>query len=114
MARISLQFKNVASLMLAAASSISSAVSVRKFFEHGEWGIPAGCLAMSLGLQLGLIFVESKEEEELSLLRKQRLDSIRHAMEEREKITLRIQKEIESGTVESAEQWRGFREKMDD
>jgi hypothetical protein len=113
MARVSLQVKNIASLALTAAASIASAVTVRRFFEHGKWAVPAGCLAFFLGCQLTLLFVESKEEEELSLLRQFRLDRIRHAAEERARITLRIQREIDHGTVEVAEQWRRFREKDD-
>jgi hypothetical protein len=113
MARVSLQVKNIASLVLAAAASLSSAIAVRKFFEHGQWGAPAGCLALFLALQLCLIFIESKEEEELSLLRQHRLDRSRHAAEERARITLRIQREIDHGTVEVAEQWRRFRERDD-
>jgi len=114
MARVSLQVKNIASLVLAAAASVASAVTVRRFFERGNWFVPAACLAVFLALQLCLIFVESKEEEELSLLRTRRMDRSRHAAEELARITLRIQSEIDHGTVELAEQWRRFREKIDD
>jgi uncharacterized membrane protein YcjF (UPF0283 family) len=114
MARVSLQVKNIASLVLAAAASIASAVTVRRFFERGNWVIPAACLAISLGCQLLLLFVESKEEEELSLLRMRRMNRSRHAAEELARITLRIQNEIDHGTVELAEQWHRFREKIDD
>ena len=113
MPRITLQIKNVATLLLSATASISAAISVRKFFEHGLWFIPATCLTLALACQIALLFVESKEEEELSLLRKQRLDRTRHAIAERDKITQRIQHEIEFGTAASAAKWKKYREESE-
>lgn len=114
MARISLQIKNVGSLLLAAGASISSAVSVRRFFEHGNWTVPAGFLVVFLGCQLALLFVESKEEEELSLLRTQRLDRSRHAIAENERLSQQIQQCIESGDLEAALKWQKTRRKLNE
>jgi len=115
MARLSLQVKNIASLVLAAGASIAFGFASRRFDSPGKpWLASASAGALLLLCQLCLIFVESKEEEELSLLRAHRLDRSRHAAEERARTSLRIQREIDHGTVELAEQWRRFREKIDD
>ena len=115
MARLSLQVKNVASLLLAATASVAFGFASRRFDSPGRpWLLSAVLGILCLAAQLALIFVESKEEEELSLLRKHRLDRSRHAAQEEARITLRIQREIDHGTVEQAEQWRRFREKSDE
>jgi len=72
MPRITLQIKNVASLVLASAASVSWGIAARRFFDIPQkpWLIAALCGTAFLGGQLFLIFVESKEEEELSLIRR--------------------------------------------
>jgi len=61
-----------------------------------------------------VIFIESKEEEELSLLRTQRLARSRHAIEENEMISLEIRKNIELGDHEAARHWDNFRRQKND
>jgi len=114
MARVSLQVKNIASLVLAAAASVASAVTVRRFFERGNWFVPAACLAVFLALQLCLIFVESKEEEELSLLRQYRMDRSRHLIEENKMISIQIRRSIKAGDHEIARKWDEFRRQRND
>jgi len=111
MARVSLQVKNVASILLAAAASASSGITVKMYLDHKSWSVPAVCLAVALSCQLGLIFVESKEEEELSLLRRERLAVIRRSFEENEEISARIRQEIRSGSPKAAADWEEFRRK---
>ena len=117
MARLSLQVRNIASLFLALGTSVASGVAAKRFFDapRRPWGWLAVGAALFFLCQIGLLlFVESKEEEELSLFRTERLDQMRHTIEEREKITQRIQREIESGDVESAAKWHKFRKELND
>jgi hypothetical protein len=113
MARVSLQIKNVASVLLAAAASASSGITVKMYLDHKSWAVPAVCLAGALSCQLGLIFVESKEEEELSLIRQQRMAALRAGIAENEALTNRIRREIESGDPEVAAKWIKFRRDKD-
>ena len=114
MARVSLQIKNVASILLAAAASASSGITVKMFLDHKRWVAPAICLAVALSCQLGLLFVESKEEEELSLLRKRRLDRDRHAIAENERLSQQIQQCIESGDLKAALKWQKTRRDLNE
>jgi hypothetical protein len=109
MARVSLQIKNVASILLAAVASAASGVTVKMYLDRKSWAIPAVCLAGALSCQLGLIFVESKEEEELSLIRKQRLEAVKAEIAEDRALTARIQHEIKVGDPEAAARWVQFR-----
>ncbi len=110
MAKVTLQVKSIASLIIATAASISWGIAGRRFDGHTQsWPTPAVIGTMALLLQAGLIFVESKEEEELSLTRKGRLASEQQSIAENEKLSTRIQSEIESGNPESAEKWVAFR-----
>jgi cyanate permease len=113
-APVSLQVKNIFALLLTASASIASAVTVRRFAEHGTWKVPAASLVFFLICQILLIFIPSKEEEDSALFRKERLDRTRHMIQEREAITLRIQKEIESGRIQSAMRWHEFRKTLHD
>ncbi|WP_263373286.1 hypothetical protein [Granulicella aggregans] len=113
MARVSLQIKNVTSILLAAAASASSGITVKMYLDHKSWAFPAVCLAVALSCQLGLIFVESKEEEELSLTRKQRLEAVKAEIAEDRALTVRIQHEIEVGDPEAAARWIRFRKDKD-
>ena len=112
MARISLQIKNVASLVLASGASVAWGVFARRFFDTPPK--PSAPFAIAgtvlLLLQLGLIFVESKEEEELSLIRRQRMTLTQQSIDESEKLSERIQKEIESGDPESVRKWKALKE----
>lgn len=111
MARVSLQIKNGASLVLAAGASTFWGVFAKRFFDTPAK--PAGAFAavgaLLLACQFALIFVESKEEEELSLFREERMTALRHFIQESEKLSDQIQKEIKSGNLESAERWTAFR-----
>ena len=80
MAKPSLQVKNIASLLLAAGASIASGLASRRFFDPHptEWIVPTMVFVLCLGSQLALVFVESKEEGELSLNRKRRMEAERH------------------------------------
>ncbi len=78
----------------------------------GYWWIPAAGLVLAIACQVALIFVESKEEEELSLLRTQRLERSRHIIEEGRTLSLAIQKEIEAGNYGAAEKWIEVRRKL--
>ena len=75
MAKPSLQVKNISSLLLATGASIASGLASRRFFDPhpAGWRTPAVVFVLCLGSQLALVFVESKEEEELSLDRKRRM-----------------------------------------
>ncbi len=57
---------------------MSSALASRRFFvdRPADWQLPAIAFAACLAGQLALLFVESKEEQELSLQRKRRLQEI--------------------------------------
>ena len=117
MARLALQVKNVASLCLSLGTSIATGMAAKRFFDSPRraWGWLAVAGAGFFLCQVALVlFLESKEEEELSLLRQQRLGRTRHAIEDRAKITLRIQQEFESGIPESAANWLALRERIDD
>lgn len=110
MARPALQFKNVASLVLALATSVFAGIASRRFDSQGKsWLLPAGLGAFTFLCQLGLIFVESKEEEELSLTRKGRMASERQFLDENEQLSKLIQSEIQAGNLESAEKWAAYR-----
>lgn len=112
MARLSLQIKNVASLLLAAAASVAWSIASRRLFDTPTrpWIPFALAGALFLTCQLGLIFVESKEEEELSLSRRQRMARIQQASLEQEKLSERTQHEIDVGSVAVAAEWSAYRE----
>ena len=111
MVRVSLQIKNVAYVVLSVGASISWSVWSRRFFDSPPK--PAGpFFAVGLVLltfQIALIFVESKEEEELSLIREQRMAPLRHYIVESEKVSDQIQRDIKAGNLESAKEWTAFR-----
>jgi hypothetical protein len=111
-ARITLQIKNVASILLAAVASASSGITVKKYFDHANWYIPAVCLAVALCSQLALIFVESKEEEELSLIRKQRIKGIEQATVIEAAIAEQMEKEIKAGNHERVTAWLAIKENL--
>ena len=113
MARPSLQIKNVASLLLATGASVFWGVAAKRFFDLPPKPAAgfAGVGLVLLLCQLGLIFIESKEEEELSLIRKQRLARGQQSIDEDEKLSLRIQSEMASGTIVEAKKWIALREK---
>jgi hypothetical protein len=91
MARVTLQVMNVASLILAAGASVALSFASRRFDNPAKRWIPSAAIGCFFLLcQLGLIFIESKEEEELSLVRTQRLPRTRQAILVREKATERI------------------------
>jgi len=109
--------KNVTSMVLATTASIAWGFASRRFDSPGKQWAPAAVIGIVLlSAQLGLLFVESKEEEELSSLRKQRdaeLERVRAEQQrlddERKKISNRIQTEIDSGNMKLAEEWTEFR-----
>ncbi len=110
MAKISLQIKGVASIVITTAASVSWGIAGRRFDSQTKsWGVPAGLGVMFLAIQIGLLFIESKEEEELSLIRTRRLAVERHAIVEREKLSQRIQHEIDFGNPELVEKWDAIR-----
>ncbi len=111
MARLSLQVKNVASLLLATGASIAWGVAAKRFFDSpGKPWIAFGIAgAVLLGCQLSLIFVESKEEEELSLFRRERMAGVEQTINESRKLSERIQLEIEGGNLESLQKWEAHR-----
>ena len=114
MARLSLQVKNVASLVLAAGASVAFGFASRRFDSPGKpWLALATAGLACLLCQLGLIFVESKEEEELSLLRSRRMAALQHEIDEAQKLTNRIQKEIDSGTIVEVAKWTAYRRRRD-
>jgi hypothetical protein len=113
MAKLSLQIKNVATLVLSLGTSVFTGVAAKRFFDTPAkpWGwLAAIGLLFLVSQAILLLAIESKEEEELSLLRTDRLNRIRHTTAERERFTLRIQQEIERGTPESLREWQQLRE----
>jgi hypothetical protein len=112
-ARITLQIKNVASLLLATVASASSGIAVKRYFENtNNWYVPALCLALALGAQLALVFVESKEEEELSLIRKQRIEVIKNDTLVAAAVAAQMEKEIKAGNHEGVTAWLAIKEKL--
>ena len=111
MARLSLQVKNIASLILATGASISWGVAAKRLFDTPSkpWAGFASAGVTLLACQLGLIFVESKEEEELSLVRRERLETLEQSIEEKNKLSEQIQRQIEAGDLDSAERWEAYR-----
>lgn len=114
MTRISLQIKSIASILVTATAGVSSGICVKKFQEGGAWQLPAIVFALALLTQISLVFIESKEEEELSLLRKLRTDRSQHLIDENRKISLQIQKETEAGNHESVQKWNEVRKSLND
>jgi hypothetical protein len=109
-AKITLQLKGVASIVITTAASVSWGIAGRRFDSQAKsWALPASFGLLFLAVQVGLLFIESKEEEELSLSRTKRLAIDRHSIMEREKLSKRIQHEIEFGNPESAKNWESFR-----
>ncbi len=110
MAKITLQLKGVASIVITTAASVSWGIAGRRFDSQTKsWAFPACFGLLFLALQISLLFVESKEEEELSLSRTKRLAIERHSIDEREKLSERIQHEIEFGNPELVEKWEAIR-----
>lgn len=114
MARLSLQVKNVASLVLAAGASVAFSFASRRFDSLGKPWVAAAVIGiLFLFCQLGLIFLESKEEEELSLLRKQRMAAVQRVIDEDEKLSVRIQAELASGSIDEVKKWTAYRRSRD-
>jgi hypothetical protein len=115
LARVSLQVKNIASLILATAASVCWGIAAKRFFDTPAkpWAVLAAAGLVCLGCQLGLIFVESKEEEELSLVRRQRMAAVQQSIEENEKLSTRIQKEMESGNIVEVRKRTAYRRSRD-
>jgi hypothetical protein len=115
MARLSLQIKNVASLFLATGASVAWGVASKRFFDTPPKPALTFAAAGTLLLsgQLALLFVESKEEEELSLVRKRRLAAVQQSIKEDERLSIRIQKEINSGNIDAVRKWTAYRRSRD-
>jgi hypothetical protein len=115
MARLSLQVKNIASLLLATGASVAWGLASRRFFDTPvkPWAAFALTGTALLACQLALIFVESKEEEELSLIRRQRLAALQHLIDENEKLSTRIQSEMVTGSIVEVRKWTAYRRRRD-
>ena len=112
MARLSLQLKNVATLVLSLGTSIAFGVAAKRLFDTPQkpWRLFAFIGFAFLIAQIALLlFVESKEEEELSLFREERMAAIQRSIDESNHLSARIQQEMQSGNAESAEKWVVFR-----
>jgi hypothetical protein len=110
MARVTLQVKNVASLVLAAGASAAFGFASRRFDNPAKPRLPAATLGvLLLSAQLALIFVESREEEELSLFRRHRMAGLRQQIEEEEAISEQIQAHTKAGNIEVVEKWAALR-----
>jgi hypothetical protein len=79
-----------------------------------RWWIPAAGLASALACQIALIFVESKEEQELSLLRTQRLDRTQHIIDANRALSIILNREIAAGNYDSIEKWIEVRRKLNE
>ncbi|ADV84642.1 hypothetical protein [Terriglobus saanensis] len=114
MARVALQVKNIASLVLATIASGASGLAVHWFFDAAgkPWGVPATVLVICLGGQLALIFVESKEEEELSLGRTKRIELGKRSIELDQKIATKMQEAIDSGHLDQVLELDELRKKI--
>jgi hypothetical protein len=115
MAKLSLQVKNVATLVLSLGTSVFTGVAAKRFFDTPAkpWGWLAAAGVLFLLCQAVLLHaIESKEEEELSLLRTARLDRTRALTEERRRLGARIQLEIDTGSPESIREWHSLRENL--
>ncbi len=115
MARLSLQVKNVATLVFSLGTSVFTGVAAKRYFDSPPkpWGwLAAAGFFFLLCQVILLLFIESKEEEELSLLRTARLDRTRALSEERRRLGARIQLEIETGSPDTIREWHALREKL--
>ncbi len=100
MARVALQVKNIAAMVLATGGSLAWSFASRRFDAVGKSWIPAAIVGtLCLGCQLALLFVESKEEQELSLFRQHQMIPVREMLE----VSSKIVEEIKAGNVESAQ-----------
>lgn len=111
MARVTSQVKSTISLLASVGGSICWGTGAKRFFDTPQksWVPFAVTGVILLIFQIGLIFVESREDEEFSLARRQRMAALGQSIEEAEQVSTRIQLEIKSGNLESAQKWAAFR-----
>jgi uncharacterized membrane protein YcjF (UPF0283 family) len=100
---MNLQVKNALTIVFSAAIGLSSGWLVRAAYEKTSIWKPLLALLLAVGVQIFVsLFVRSKEEEELELIREMRLSKNRQRVLEAEQLSARIQLEIKEGRLESA------------
>jgi uncharacterized membrane protein YfcA len=111
MSRLSLQFKNVLTLIFSVLISAFVGASVRSFYQGSTLWIPL-IAALSLVLcQIILMLVPSKEEEELAFFRELRMNKARQRQREEEEVSNTIVNQIQNGDLRSVEKWHAIRTK---
>jgi len=100
---MTLQIKNALTIVFSAVIGLSSGWLVRAAYEKtGIWK-PFLALLLGLGAQVFVsLFIHSKEEEELELIRQMRLAKNKQRILEAEELSNRIMLEIKEGRLESA------------
>lgn len=100
---MNLQVKNALTIIFSVAIGLSTGWLVRAAYEKASIWKPLLALLLALGVQIFVtLFVRSKEEEELELIREMRLSKNRQRILEAEQLSARIQLEIKEGRLESA------------
>jgi hypothetical protein len=110
---MTLQVKSVLTVILTAIVGLVSAWVSRAITRNGSVLIPAVFLTAAVLCQIALvIFVHSKEEEELDLAREMRMARGRQALAESEQMSTRIQREVKNGKIETAVEIINIRDQL--
>jgi uncharacterized membrane protein YfcA len=114
MSRLSLQFKNVLTLIFSALISAFIGASVRSFYQGSTLWVPLTAALFLVLCQIILVLVPSKEEEELAVFREARINRARQRQREEEEVSNTIVNQIQNGDLRSVEKWHVIRTKYYD
>jgi hypothetical protein len=110
---LSLQTKNLFTVMLTVLTALGSGSSVRAFYDP-KAGYAGPLIMLGAGVvgQLLLVLIPTKEERELETLREMRDEPLRHQVAKGRAISERIIQEIEAGNLKDAVKWEDFGKKL--
>jgi hypothetical protein len=110
---MTLQLKNVLTIILSAVVGLLSAWLGRAIAKQADLLVPMGSLVLGVLAQVSLvILVHSKEEEELDLAREMRLAKNRQKLAEAEQASIRILAELKEGKKETVEEVMNIRDRI--
>jgi hypothetical protein len=110
---LSLQTKNLITVMITVLTALGSASSVRAFYDpNAHLTGPLFVLGIGFIGQISLVFIPTKEERELEWLREIRDEPLRRQLALGRAKSERIIQEIQAGNLQDAKKWDDFGKKL--
>jgi len=110
---LSLQAKQILTVLLTALTAVGSGTTIRSYYEPNS-GHAGPLLMLGVGIvgQVLLVFIQTKEERELETLREMRDEPLRNQLAIDRAVSDRIIQEIAAGHLDDAVEWNAFGEKL--